>query len=62
MSGAQAEVEGERIPLSVRHGAGLSPDDVQREIRKCFKPNDLPIFIFDEFNDLGDMFAQKPNG
>jgi Cdc6-like AAA superfamily ATPase len=57
--GAKAEVEGKRVPLSEAHGAGLSPDDVQREIRRFFKPNDIPIFIFDEFNDLVDKSASS---
>jgi Cdc6-like AAA superfamily ATPase len=31
----------------------LEPDDILRELR-TFSPNDIPIFVVDEFNEIGD--------
>ena len=56
--GAKTEVDGERVALSDAYGA-LTPDEVQREIGRFFKPYDIPIFIFDEFNDLIDKSASS---
>lgn len=36
-----------------------TPEEVKREILKRFKPNDIPILIFDEFNDLIDKSASS---
>lgn len=34
-------------------GTALEPDDILRELRN-FSPNDIPIFVVDEFNEIGD--------
>ncbi len=33
---------------------GISPDDVRRELEVLFKPNEIPIIIFDEFDKIVD--------
>lgn len=41
-------------PLSeIYAGTTLEPDDILRELRN-FSPNDIPIFVVDEFNEIGD--------
>ena len=41
-------------PLSdVYAGSRLEPDDILREL-KNFSPNDIPILVIDEFNEIGD--------
>jgi Cdc6-like AAA superfamily ATPase len=57
--GVKIDIDGHRMPISEAYGAQITPDDVRREITKHFKTNDIPIFIFDEFNDLVDKSASS---
>jgi Cdc6-like AAA superfamily ATPase len=49
----------EVVPLSELYDRSITPDDVRRELARMFRPNDIPILIIDEFNELKSAEARN---
>lgn len=49
----------EIIPLSELYDSAITPDDVRRELARMFRPNDIPILIIDEYNEIRDASTRN---
>lgn len=55
----RAEGVEQTITLAELYEHEITPDDVRREISKCFKAVDIPVIVIDEFDKSEDMSIRK---
>jgi len=47
------------IPLAELYEGVIAPDDVRREIIRCFRASDIPVIVIDEFDKADDQSIRK---